>query len=115
MSRSGWGSGVCVGDVANSGLDDLYVTYWGRKLSSVIRHGVFKDIAAASGVEGDGKTWSFRVHLPRLRSRRPPGFPGNELPGVQPRVHTTARQEFQLRDGKVCLCSADPEGCRTAR
>src|SRR5689334_11635805 len=25
MTRSGWGSGVCVGDVANSGFDDVYV------------------------------------------------------------------------------------------
>ena len=59
MARSGWGSGVCVGDIANSGFDDLYVTYWGK--NALFRnngHGEFKDIAAASGVEGDGKTWS---------------------------------------------------------
>ena len=59
LVRSGWGSGVCAGDVTNSGFDDLYVTYWGK--NALFRndgHGKFTDVAAASGVEGDGKTWS---------------------------------------------------------
>src|SRR5207249_1192204 len=59
MTRTGWGSGVCVGDVANSGSDDVYVTYWGK--NALFRndgHGKFTDIAAASGVAGDGKAWS---------------------------------------------------------
>ncbi len=29
LARSGWGSGVCAGDVDNDGYIDLYVTYWG--------------------------------------------------------------------------------------
>ncbi len=59
MARSGWGSGVCVGDVDNDGFDDLYVTYWGK--NALFRndgHGRFTDIASKSGVDGDGKEWS---------------------------------------------------------
>jgi len=59
MARSGWGSGVCLGDVTNSGFDGIYVTYWGK--NALFRndgHGKFMDVAGASGVEGDGKTSS---------------------------------------------------------
>ncbi|MCU1261904.1 MAG: ASPIC/UnbV, partial [Bryobacterales bacterium] len=44
--RSGWGNGVCVGDVNNDGFDDLYVTYWGKNaLFQNDGHGKFVDIA----------------------------------------------------------------------
>lgn len=59
MARAGWGNGVCLGDVTNSGFDDVYVTYWGK--NALFRNngrGRFTDVAAASGVDGDGKTWS---------------------------------------------------------
>jgi enediyne biosynthesis protein E4 len=59
MARSGWGNGVCVGDIDNDGFDDVYVTYWG---SNALFHnngrGKFSDIAEASGVAGNGKEWS---------------------------------------------------------
>lgn len=59
MARSGWGSGVCVGDVDNDGFDDVYVTYWGKNaLFHNDAHGGFQDIAAQSGVQGNGKEWS---------------------------------------------------------
>src|SRR5215469_9937703 len=29
LTRSGWGSGCCIGDYDNDGFDDLVVTYWG--------------------------------------------------------------------------------------
>ena len=32
MQRTGWGNGVCVGDVDNNGFDDLFVTYWGANV-----------------------------------------------------------------------------------
>ncbi|MEP6537065.1 MAG: CRTAC1 family protein [Bryobacteraceae bacterium] len=32
MQRTGWGNGVCVGDVDNNGYDDLFVTYWGANV-----------------------------------------------------------------------------------
>ena len=58
-ARSGWGSGVCVGDIDNSGFEDIYVTYWGE--NALYRNdgkGRFTDIARKSGVAGDGKEWS---------------------------------------------------------
>lgn len=59
MARSGWGSGVCVGDIDNDGFDDVYVTYWGRNaLFKNDGHGKFTDIAGQSGVDGDGRQWS---------------------------------------------------------
>ncbi len=59
MARSGWGSGVCIGDIDNDGFDDVYVTYWGR--NALFRNdgkGKFTDIAPAGGVAGTGKEWS---------------------------------------------------------
>lgn len=59
MARSGWGNGVCVGDVDNDGFEDLYVTYWGK--NALFRndgHGKFTDVAAQRGVDGSGKEWS---------------------------------------------------------
>src|SRR4051794_37338125 len=50
-ARSGWGSGVCVGDIDNDGLEEMYVTYWGK--NALFRnegHGHFTDIADKSGV-----------------------------------------------------------------
>jgi enediyne biosynthesis protein E4 len=58
-ARSGWGSGVCTGDIDNDGREDLYVTYWGK--NALYRNdgdGRFTDIAGRSGVAGDGKEWS---------------------------------------------------------
>lgn len=59
VGRSGWGNGVCRGDVDNDGNEDLYVTYWG--FNSLYRNrsdGRFEDIAAAVGVAGQKNTWS---------------------------------------------------------
>ncbi len=59
LTRSGWGNGVCVGDIDNDGNDELYITYWGKNaLFKRDGHGAFTDIAPSSGVDGDGKTWS---------------------------------------------------------
>jgi hypothetical protein len=32
VQRTGWGNGVCAGDVDNNGFDDLFVTYWGANV-----------------------------------------------------------------------------------
>ncbi len=59
MARSGWGNGVCGGDIDNDGHLDLYVTYYGR--NSLYRNdgkGAFVDIGEASRTAGDGKDWS---------------------------------------------------------
>lgn len=59
MARSGWGSGVCAGDIDNDGFEDIYVTYWGKNaLFHNNGKGKFTDIAPKSGVDGDGKEWS---------------------------------------------------------
>lgn len=59
MTRSGWGSGVCVGDIDNTGYDDVFVTYWGKNaLFHNDGRGHFTDVAPQRGVAGDGKDWS---------------------------------------------------------
>ncbi|MFN9457366.1 MAG: FG-GAP repeat domain-containing protein [Acidobacteriota bacterium] len=51
MARTGWGSGCCVGDYNNDGLDDLFVTYWGDcSLWKNLGNGKFVDVAASAGV-----------------------------------------------------------------
>jgi enediyne biosynthesis protein E4 len=51
LARTGWGSGCCVGDFDNDGLDDLFVTYWGDcALWKNLGKGKFVDVAAKAGV-----------------------------------------------------------------
>jgi hypothetical protein len=51
IARTGWGSGCCVGDFDNDGLDDLFVTYWGDcSLWKNQGNGKFVDVAAKAGV-----------------------------------------------------------------
>jgi hypothetical protein len=71
LTRSGWGQACCVGDYDNDGLDDLFVSYWGR---NVLYHnngdGTFTDVSERAGVAGPlGRG----LLLSRLRPRRPPG------------------------------------------
>lgn len=59
VGRSGWGNGVCVGDVNNDGFDDFYVTYWGdNAFYKNDGRGRFVESASESGIVGDGKEWS---------------------------------------------------------
>src|SRR5579859_6928756 len=56
--NSGWGQGVCVGDYANDGWEDLYVTYYGKNI--LYRNngdGTFSDVSEKTGVAGSGKSW----------------------------------------------------------
>jgi hypothetical protein len=51
VAKTGWGSGCCVGDFDNDGLDDLFVTYWGDcSLWKNLGNGKFTDVAAKAGV-----------------------------------------------------------------
>jgi hypothetical protein len=64
LARTGWGTGVCVGDYDNDGWDDLFCTYWGQNL---LFHnngdGSFTDVTAKAGLReervrwGSGCTW----------------------------------------------------------
>jgi hypothetical protein len=54
VGKSGWGQGVCTGDIDNDGFVDLYVTYWGSDVLYRNRgNGSFEDITPA----GIGSRW----------------------------------------------------------
>lgn len=58
LGRTGWASGVAVGDIDNDGYDDLYLTYYGQ---NVLYHnngnGTFTDITAKAGLPITGVRW----------------------------------------------------------
>jgi hypothetical protein len=64
LVRTGWASGVAVGDYDNDGYEDLFITYWGE---NVLYHnngdGTFTDVTKKAGVGrnrtrwGTGCTW----------------------------------------------------------
>jgi len=64
LGRTGWGTGVCVGDYDNDGWDDLFCGYWGQ---NVLWHnngdGTFTDVTKKAGLHeervrwGSGCTW----------------------------------------------------------
>jgi hypothetical protein len=59
LVHSGWGQGCCIGDYDNDGLDDLFVTYWGK---NVLYHnngdGTFTDVSEKVGVAGAATRWN---------------------------------------------------------
>ncbi len=58
LGRTGWGTGVCVGDYDNDGWDDLFCTYWGH---NVLWHnngdGTFTDVTRKAGLWDDRVRW----------------------------------------------------------
>ena len=59
LAHSGWGNGVCAGDVDNDGALDLYITYWGANvLYRNQRNGAFADVTAKAGVAGAPGQWA---------------------------------------------------------
>ena len=64
VGRTGWGTGVCVGDYDNDGWDDLFCCYWGH---NILWHnngdGTFTDVTKIAGLYeervrwGSGCTW----------------------------------------------------------
>ena len=58
LLRTGWSSGVCVGDYDNDGFEDLFITYWGE---NVLYHnngdGTFSDVTKKAGVGRNRTSW----------------------------------------------------------
>jgi hypothetical protein len=58
LARTGWGTGVCVGDYDNDGWDDLFCTYYGR---NVLFHnngdGTFTDVTRKAGLYHERVRW----------------------------------------------------------
>src|ERR1035437_8921468 len=58
LGRTGWGTGVCVGDYDNDGWDDLFCTYWGH---NILWHnngnGTFTDVTKKAGLWEDRVRW----------------------------------------------------------
>ncbi len=59
LVASGWGQGVCAGDLDNDGHQDLFVTYYGQnRLYRNNGDGTFDDITAALGTLDPKTRWS---------------------------------------------------------
>ncbi len=59
LGRTGWGQGVCVGDLDNDGFDDLFVTFFGA--NTLYRNrgdGTFEDATRAAGLRAAAERWS---------------------------------------------------------
>ena len=58
LARTGWGTGVCVGDYDNDGWDDLFCGYWGHNM---LWHnngdGTFTDVTKKAGLWEDRVRW----------------------------------------------------------
>ena len=58
LGRSGWQTGVCVGDYDNDGWDDLFCTFWGH---NILFHnngnGTFTDVTHRAGLSQSKGRW----------------------------------------------------------
>lgn len=58
LGRTGWQTGVCVGDYDNDGWDDLFCSFWGH---NVLFHnngnGTFTDVTRQSGLNQEKSRW----------------------------------------------------------
>jgi hypothetical protein len=57
LLRTGWASGVTVGDYNNDGFDDIFITYYGQNvLYRNNGNGTFTDVTKAAGLLYEGET-----------------------------------------------------------
>ena len=58
LARTGWQTGVCVGDYNNDGWDDLFCCFWGQ---NILFHnngdGTFTDVTKKAGLHRDETRW----------------------------------------------------------
>jgi len=58
LKRTGWASGVSVGDYDNDGNEDFFITYWGQNV--LYRNngdGTFADVTGKAGLAAPGTRW----------------------------------------------------------
>lgn len=58
LRRTGWASGLSIGDYDNDGWDDLFITYWGSNV--LYRNqgdGSFRDVTEKAGLSFAGARW----------------------------------------------------------
>jgi hypothetical protein len=58
IGRTGWQTGVCVGDYNNDGWDDLFCTFWGHNI--LFRNngdGTFTDVTKQAGLHNEEIRW----------------------------------------------------------
>ena len=59
ITQTGWGQGVCVGDIDNHGYPDLFITQWGQNvLYRNLGNGTFKDETRERGLLSPKPRWS---------------------------------------------------------
>jgi hypothetical protein len=59
ITPTGWGQGVCVGDIDNHGYPDLFITQWGQNvLYRNLGNGTFKDETKERGLVSPKPRWS---------------------------------------------------------
>ncbi|HWQ32433.1 MAG TPA: CRTAC1 family protein [Blastocatellia bacterium] len=58
LTRTGWASGLCIGDYDNDGFDDLFITYWGQNvLYRNNGNGTFTDVTKQARLDFTGIRW----------------------------------------------------------
>lgn len=59
LTHTGWGQGVCAGDIDNDGYNDIFITEWGR---NILYHnqgnGTFRDETESRGLASPQPRWS---------------------------------------------------------